>query len=293
MNIQDLIQSVYQMLLLGAGRAQFSQEQLDALASFGIDPSLPANELLLQSLVFFRKWEKAGAPLGLFAEQIPTAPPETAPVCHANAIPCLIEIAFGPYPEALPEFLHLLARSGRILPPEFLPVLIEHCVRTPALSALLAPVMGNRGNWLLEQMGMDALPAQGDLTEGNSFPEAQNILQKLIRDPRLNELHSAEKWVHALRTPPGTYWETEFGLALISAALEKWEYGLSGASGFLQSVLTVGAFSCPVEALPYLQNLPWPKSPYPGFWLGAETERFLQILEFRTRLKEAFRDESP
>ena len=292
MDIQALIQSVYQMLLLGASRTQFSPEQLNALAALGIDASLPANELLLQSLVYFRKWEKAGMPFGLFTEPIPSAPPETVPVCQAQAIPFLVDTAFGSFPEALPEFLYLLARSGHIVPPEFLPVLIEYCARTPALSALLQPVMGNRGRWLLDQMGMAALPVQSPPAEETSYPEARKALEKIIRDPRLNELHTAEKRVHALRTPPGTYWETGFAVALFSAALEKWEYGLPGAAGFLQTVLAVAALSCPVEELPQLQNLPWPKSHYPRFGLGAEIERFLQILEFRSRLKEAFRGES-
>lgn len=292
MDIQALIQSVYQMLLLGASRTQFSPEQLNALAALGIDASLPANELLLQSLVYFRKWEKAGMPFGLFTEPIPSAPPETVPVCQAQAIPFLVDTAFGSFPEALPEFLYLLARSGHIVPPEFLPVLIEYCARTPALSALLQPVMGNRGRWLLDQMGMAALPVQSPPAEETSYPEARKALEKIIRDPRLNELHTAEKRVHALRTPPGTYWETGFAVALFSAALEQWEYGLPGAAGFLQTVLAVAALSCPVEELPQLQNLPWPKSHYPRFGLGAEIERFLQILEFRSRLKEAFRGES-
>ena len=292
MDIQALIQSVYQMLLLGASRTQFSPEQLDALAALGIDASLPASELLLHSLVYFRKWEKAGTPLGLYTEPIPSAPPETVPVCQAQAIPFLVETALGSYPEALPEFLYRLARSGRIVPPEFLPVLIERCARTSALSALLHPVMGNRGPWLLDQMGIAALPAQADPGEEPSYPEARKALEKIIRDPLLKELHTAEKQVHALRTPPGAFWETGFALALFSAALEKWEYGLPGAAGFLQTVLAVAASSCPVEALPQLQNLPWPKSHYPGFWLGAEIERFLQILKFRSRLKETFRDES-
>ena len=292
MDIQALIQSVYQMLLLGASRTQFSPEQLNALAALGIDASLPANELLLQSLVYFRKWEKAGMPFGLFTEPIPSAPPETVPVCQAQAIPFLVDTAFGSFPEALPEFLYLLARSGHIVPPEFLPVLIEYCARTPALSALLQPVMGNRGRWLLDQMGMAALPVQSPPAEETSYPEARKALEKIIRDPRLNELHTAEKRVHALRTPPGTYWETGFAVALFSAALEQWEYGLPGAAGFLQTVLAVASVSCPVEELPQLQNLPWPKSHYPRFGLGAEIERFLQILEFRSRLKEAFRGES-
>ncbi|MBK6947179.1 MAG: hypothetical protein IPH16_03020 [Haliscomenobacter sp.] len=293
MDIQHLIQSVYQMLLLGASRTQFSPEQLDALAALGIDASLPANELLLQSLVYFRTWEKAGAPFRLFTEPIPAALPETAPVCQSEAIPFLVEVSLGAYPEALPEFLYLLARSGRVLPPEFLPVLIERCVRTPALSALLQPVMGRRGRWLLDQMGKDTLPAPSAPADEASYPEARKALEKIIRDSRLNELHTAEKRVHALRTPPGTYWETEFTLALFSAALEKWEYGVPGAAGFLQNILAVAALSCPAEALPQLQNLPWPKSHYPGFWLGAEIDRFLQTLKFRSRLKEAFRDESP
>lgn len=67
-----LIQSIYEMLLVGASRTSFSTEQLQALHQLGMDTSLPSEALLLQCLVYFQQWEKVGMPLEYYPEVLPS-----------------------------------------------------------------------------------------------------------------------------------------------------------------------------------------------------------------------------
>jgi hypothetical protein len=61
---EQLLQSVYTMLLLGTQRTAFTEQQLQALHRLGIDTALPPEELLLQCLAYFHLWEKAARETG-------------------------------------------------------------------------------------------------------------------------------------------------------------------------------------------------------------------------------------
>ena len=67
----QLMQSIYEMLLVGASRTSFSPEQLEALHHLGMDTSLPPEALLLQCLVYFQQWEKVGMPLECYTGVLP------------------------------------------------------------------------------------------------------------------------------------------------------------------------------------------------------------------------------
>lgn len=61
----EIIQTVYEMWLIGSSRLSFSEAQLKKLEMTGMDTSLPPEELLLQCLVYFSQWEKAAQPFTL------------------------------------------------------------------------------------------------------------------------------------------------------------------------------------------------------------------------------------
>jgi hypothetical protein len=61
---EKLLQSVYNMLLLGTQRTTFTEAQLQALQRLGLNTSLPPEELLLQCLAYFHIWEKAARETG-------------------------------------------------------------------------------------------------------------------------------------------------------------------------------------------------------------------------------------
>lgn len=76
---EKLLQSVYAMLLLGTRRTAFTEEQLQALHSLGMDTSLPPEELLLQCLTYFHLWEKAARETGRTLDEFAKAPPDSPP----------------------------------------------------------------------------------------------------------------------------------------------------------------------------------------------------------------------
>ncbi|MEY4106544.1 MAG: hypothetical protein RL181_886 [Bacteroidota bacterium] len=66
---EKLLQSVYNMLLLGTQRTAFTEEQLQALQRLGLNTALPPEELLLQCLAYFHVWEKAARQTGTAVDE--------------------------------------------------------------------------------------------------------------------------------------------------------------------------------------------------------------------------------
>jgi len=80
----------------------------------------------------------------------PPAPclPEQAPPCPPGAARHLGTMLSGVHNQALPEWLHALAASGRLAPPPHLPALLALGRVEAAFQPLILPVLGRRGRWL-------------------------------------------------------------------------------------------------------------------------------------------------
>lgn len=80
----------------------------------------------------------------------PPAPDETAPLIDGPALVRLQSILAGRHPEVLPEWLDLAAATGRRLPPEVLPALLDRARSNTQVRPVLARLGGARARWLAE-----------------------------------------------------------------------------------------------------------------------------------------------
>ncbi|CAA9245064.1 MAG: FIG01121071: hypothetical protein [uncultured Acidimicrobiales bacterium] len=101
----------------------------------------------------------AGAVLGLYRQAgvrlpadngppPPASPPEVRPHCSEAAAYRLDVMLAGRFRPVLEEWLGLVAGSGRLVPPDRLPGLLQTASTSPALRPGAAEVMGERGRWL-------------------------------------------------------------------------------------------------------------------------------------------------
>ncbi|MDX2232646.1 MAG: DUF5691 domain-containing protein [Leptolyngbyaceae cyanobacterium bins.349] len=89
----------------------------------------------------------------------PTVAPASASPCPAADLPrcsprasrCLQQILQGPYPQLLPEWLHLAAIAQQRVPEMHLPALLDKGRQTRQLRPAIVPVLGQRGRWLAAQ----------------------------------------------------------------------------------------------------------------------------------------------
>lgn len=63
----------------------------------------------------------------------------------------LKEILYGPFESALPEFLLILKTSGKRLPDEMLPDILDICRSKPAIQNLLNAVLDEKASWLISK----------------------------------------------------------------------------------------------------------------------------------------------
>lgn len=139
--------------LLGTARRPFELPPAggplgDLLA--GIDPQEPEAALLsaAAATALFRMAGQLPANAG---EPLPPAPPEASPVASEQAGRCLQLIPEYP-PEMrqplLQEWLNTLAARGRLVPPAYLPTLLNYAMVESAAQSRLPAVIGERGRWL-------------------------------------------------------------------------------------------------------------------------------------------------
>lgn len=151
----------------------------------GIKPSDDPAQTAVDALAAIHVLHKAAAPLhGAPATVPPPCAPDERPVCRPAALRDLMLMVFqGTYAEALPEFFSLLTHSGKRLPPESLPAVLDFLsrkkMRQPAMLAALGPL----GPWLARQnphwSGLFA-PEQAHWETG-SFAQRQELLREARR----------------------------------------------------------------------------------------------------------------
>lgn len=166
-----------------------------ALADAALQPLYAQLELadregtLLHAAALTSLYERAGRLPSKHEQALPEAAPvETVPRCTARVAARLRLLLQGEYADLLPEFLTVLAQTGRRLPEELLPALLEFAKNKEALTELLPPVIGARGLWLAQQNAEWAyvLGASGDLNlwETGTLAQRKALLQRVRRaDP--------------------------------------------------------------------------------------------------------------
>jgi hypothetical protein len=111
----------------------------------------PAEDALLSAAAIATLYTKAGQLAPTITALPPAAPPLDRPPVSATSSQHLALILNGHYPEVLPEYLDLLAASGRSPPARHLPALLAIALQKEHLRPRIVSTLGSRGRWLTAQ----------------------------------------------------------------------------------------------------------------------------------------------
>ena len=113
----------------------------------GLDRADPEGALLTAGAVV-GLYRVAGTPVAVdTGPPLPESPPEQHPVCSEAAAFRLDAILLGRFGPVLAEWLALAEASGRLVPPDRVPALLDAAAR-PGLRARVTAVTDERGWWL-------------------------------------------------------------------------------------------------------------------------------------------------
>ena len=145
----DIWKELTKVALLGTERAKLGEALQEALQSNGLSTESAPEQQVLEGLAFFSTLQKASFGLGSFQNAKALNLPKVEQYCSPEAIWHLNQILEGPYPKALREFIWYLQKSNTMLAPELLPDLFYKALSDRALWQRIEPLIGQRGQWLL------------------------------------------------------------------------------------------------------------------------------------------------
>jgi len=144
-------QKLSKTALLGTDRAALPSQLVEQLQTYGLKSNLGAAEQVLEATAILATMRKAGFQpkdadnLALSA----TAEAEERKPCSTKSMRHLNLILNQSFSDCLPEFLLHLKNNYKTLPPEKLPELLDACRSSKDLWVQLRPVIGKRGEWLI------------------------------------------------------------------------------------------------------------------------------------------------
>lgn len=118
-----------------------------------LDPATGSEYALLSAAAMLSSYQRAGyqAPQAPEAAMLVPAPDDAAPICSSAASQHLHTMLGGTHRAVLPEWLKLLAASGKRVPGYLLPDLLEAGRQTPELRPFIRAAVGLLGQWLAVQ----------------------------------------------------------------------------------------------------------------------------------------------
>ena len=141
------------LALLGGERSQIPPALKTKLEVEGIRTDADFSAVLLESVALYNQVRKAAFPLVAYKGELPKAIiEEKGLVCSPRSIDHLKNIIKGRYAPALAEFIAHLRKNDKKLPTGYLPDLFSVSLKDKKLWALLHPVIGQKGEWLLRQI---------------------------------------------------------------------------------------------------------------------------------------------
>ena len=145
-------EEIVKTALLGTERTSLPQSVLEQLEQEGIDIDENLSKLALQAAAFYGQQRKVGMVLKPFNKPLPRPVlTEAADICSARSSQHLKLILKGDYDLALVEFINLLIKNNKKLPPESIPKLLENYKKNPEVQDKLLLVLGEYGYWLIQQ----------------------------------------------------------------------------------------------------------------------------------------------
>lgn len=164
-------------------------EELHETAQQIVDRATDPEEAFYKCAALLFAYRRAGSEAASIPETAFTeAPPETSLYMSRTSASLLSRLLSGKYYVLLLYGYELAAKTGKIIPPEFLPDLLSHAfenntVKTYREKELVLALSGNRGKWLLPFMGFSI---GDDATEENwetaSHAARQVILTRIRKE---------------------------------------------------------------------------------------------------------------
>jgi len=148
----NLWQQLVQSAILGTQRQPFQPPTLAELAAiWPATTELEPEERLLQAIALLTQYEAVGRQPARELAFPPTTPvpPETLPPAPRGAVRLLKGLLTDFDAKLVGEWLQVGAAYGCHAPHAHLPQLLERASKDRTLAAALAPVLGERGHWLL------------------------------------------------------------------------------------------------------------------------------------------------
>ncbi|MEM1122497.1 MAG: DUF5691 domain-containing protein, partial [Bacteroidota bacterium] len=146
-----LWEELVKLALLGTDRSTLSPDVKAQLQAYGIDTDKEITEVVLESAALQAPLQKAGfQPIKWEGEDLAKSSEEELANCSPKSANHLNLILNGRYPFALTEFVQTIADHRKYLPHELLPELLDKCIKDETLWEKLRPIIGSRGNWLIQ-----------------------------------------------------------------------------------------------------------------------------------------------
>lgn len=139
---------LHKALLAGAARVPLGDDSVDA-ALHGVLAGVPAPLRLWHLVAATDLWQRAG--FTPQQAQASSKPCPASPTCPRSAERVLQMILAGVHVEQLAHWLALARKHGMAAPHGLLVPLLELGMQKPAVRADLAPLLGQRGHWLVAQ----------------------------------------------------------------------------------------------------------------------------------------------
>ena len=180
--------------LIGTDKSTPSVSTLDTLEGMGVKTDDIA-QTVLQGVGILSLMRKGGFPLMDFNGALPEAcETEIEQFCSTQSVQHLKEILTGKHSEAMGEFAFYAQQYKKIMPPEILPQLLHFSRSNKQLWAIVRPIIGKRGEWLLKQnsdwkhlekqMAPETPIGFGQLTNEETLKQAREIAT-LLNNNRL------------------------------------------------------------------------------------------------------------
>lgn len=139
------------LALLGTDRSSLSAAMKAELRGYGIDTDKEITEVVLESAALYAPLQKAGyVPIKWEKDLMEKSSEEQLAPCTKSSANHLSLILMGRYPYALIEFVQTMANYQKCVPFELLPELLDKCTKDEVLWQQVQPIIGYRGNWLLD-----------------------------------------------------------------------------------------------------------------------------------------------
>jgi len=183
--------------LVGTNRSKVSEEMKKELQVMGIEEEDPAR-LVLKAAATISMMRKAGKQPADFDGNLPSIIQKNPTnICSKRAVQYLNMILKRNDLLILSEFLIILKKYNKSLPPEALPITLDKAVKTPKIWQTLSPVLGNRGRWLMDQNPdwaiLDYTPSLDDWKNGNTKERVAYLSHQRSIDPVGARKHRYQK----------------------------------------------------------------------------------------------------